>query len=427
VRLYILSMGNENWMRTVEYQCKNQLLFFSVLLLSAFGYEFIYFIMTVHIYELSKSALNIGIFTTLTFIPRLFSSLMGGISDKHGKERCFAVSAVLIGILMLFMSHVRSMTAIYTIWFIASIFFTVIVNSRGALMAEVVSGDRYRTGNALTLSMLNAAKLLGPLFGGLIIMNSSVKTLFYFIGLVFFSVAICSFQIKTGTPDVPGNKPGFLVLAKQGFRFMAENKTFGMLSSIAFFWRLCLGLQFSLFVIYVKSFLDCSSQQYGFFITLTGLGSIAGSLLGPYIAKRMKPLPLIAGGLGFHYASFRCSWALRELLPVPVHHLFQLCILLLGTGYDAFRQRPHHPARNTGKRLWDGNGPARPARYCINACGKFLYRTIRRGSRVVFSGRGGSAQFIRHFMSGNEKRGRKFVTAGLRQRLSMCRNHYRSK
>ena len=62
---------------------KNQLLFFSAFLLSAFGYEFIYFVMTVHIYDLTRSALNVGIFTALTFIPKLFSSVMGGIVDVY--------------------------------------------------------------------------------------------------------------------------------------------------------------------------------------------------------------------------------------------------------------------------------------------------------------------------------------------------------
>lgn len=175
---------------------KNQLLFFSAFLLSAFGYEFIYFIMTVHIYDLSKNAFNIGIFATLTFIPKLFSSLMGGIADQMGKEKSFVLSAVLTGILMLIMANTTDMNAIYIIWFVASIFFTVIMNARGTLMAEVVPGDRYASGNAVVLSLLNGAKLLGPLIGGLIIMTLNVKLLLYFTGLVYFLVALCAFRIR---------------------------------------------------------------------------------------------------------------------------------------------------------------------------------------------------------------------------------------
>jgi Major Facilitator Superfamily. len=288
----------------IMYKLKNQLLFYMALLLSAFGYEFIYFIMTLHIYELSNSALNVGIFTTLTFIPKLFSSLIGGISDKLGKGKCFAWSAMMIGFLMLFMSNVRDIATIYGIWFIASFFFTVIINTRGTLIAEVISADRYSNGNSIALLMLNAAKLFGPLLGGLIIMYLSITIMFYLTSFVYFSVALCSFFIRTDTAAALENKPSFLTNAKKGFQFMLENKTFGLLAMISFFWRLFLGMQLSLFVIFIKSYLNGTSEEYGFFITVIGLGSIAGSMIGPYITKRIKTFQLIAGGLGLHYASF---------------------------------------------------------------------------------------------------------------------------
>jgi len=282
---------------------KNQLLFFSAFLLSAFGYEFLYFVMTVHIYDLTRSALNVGIFTALTFIPKLFSSVMGGIADRIGKEKSLAISTVLTGILLFFLANVSDMAVFQVIWFLASICFTVIVNARGTLMAEVVSSDRYASGNAVALTLLNSAKLLGPLIGGLIIMTLSIKLLLYVTGMVYLLVALFSFAIRV-EKSATAARPGFLANAKQGFQFMQEHKVFGLITSISFFWRLFLGLQLSLFVIYVKSYLNCTSEQYGFFVTLVGAGSIVGSLFGPYVATRIKPARLIAGGLSLHYASF---------------------------------------------------------------------------------------------------------------------------
>lgn len=282
---------------------KNQLLFFSAFLLSAFGYEFLYFVMTVHIYDLTRSALNVGIFTALTFIPKLFSSVMGGIADKIGKEKSLAISAVLTGVLLFFMANVSDMAVFQVIWFLASICFTVIVNARGTLMAEVVSSEQYASGNAVSLTLLNSAKLLGPLIGGLIIMTQSIQLLLYVTGAVYLLVALFALAIRVENRAASA-KPGFLANVKKGFQFMLEHKVFGLITSIAFFWRLFLGLQLSLFVIYVKSYLNCTSEQYGFFVTLVGAGSIVGSLLGPYAAARVKPVRLIAGGLSLHYASF---------------------------------------------------------------------------------------------------------------------------
>jgi len=285
------------------YKHINLVMFLSALLFSAFGYEFIFFIMTLHIYDLSKNALNVGIFTALTFIPRLFSSLMGGLADKLGKRKCLTFSAVMISILLLLMSYTADIRLIYAVWFIASIFLTFIVNVRGALMAEIVSQEKYTSGNATVLSLLNAAKLLGPLLGGFIVSLYHTKPLIFFTCIVYLLVAVFSACIRV-TGKAAGSRASFFDNAKKGFRFMLENRVFGLLASIAFFWRLFLGMQLSLFVIYIKSYLAGTSEQYGVFITVMGIGSIAGSLLGPYAAKRVDPMRLIASGLGLHYISF---------------------------------------------------------------------------------------------------------------------------
>ena len=256
-----------------------------------------------HIYDLSKNALNVGIFTALTFIPRLFSSLMGGLADKLGKRKCLTFSAVMISILLLLMSYTADIRLIYAVWFIASIFLTFIVNVRGALMAEIVSQEKYTSGNATVLSLLNAAKLLGPLLGGFIVSLYHTKPLIYFTCIVYLLVAVFSACIRV-TGKAAESWVSFFDNAKKGFRFMLENRVFGLLASIAFFWRLFLGMQLSLFVIYIKSYLAGTSEQYGVFITVMGIGSIAGSLLGPYAAKRVDPMRLIAAGLGLHYISF---------------------------------------------------------------------------------------------------------------------------
>ncbi len=282
----------------------NQLLFFSALLLSAFGYEFIYFIMTLHIYDLSSSALNIAIFSSLTVIPKLFSNLIGGLSDKIGKSVCLSFSAVMVCILLLTMSVVSDIRLIYGIWFAASFFFTAILNARGALMAEIVSREHYTHGNALALTLLNIARLLGPLLGGFIIMHLNIKVLLYFTCFVYLTVAACAFLIRTVTGNAGNGQPVFLENVKKGFGFILEDQVLRLLASIAFLWRIFLGMQLSLFVILIKTELHGTSAQYGIFVTLMGAGCIAGSLLGPYVSGRMNLYRLISVGLGFHYASF---------------------------------------------------------------------------------------------------------------------------
>jgi len=317
-------------------------LFFTALALSAFGYEFIFFIMTVHLYDLSKSALSIGVFTTLTFVPRLFSSLMGGLADRFGKGRCFSWSALAVTVLLFMMSRTSDIGQIDAIWFVMSFFLTFVVNTRGSLMAEIVASEHYASGNALSLALLNGAKLVGPLLGGFISMIVDISLLQYFTCLIYLLTGLTATGIRS-TKWEHRNAPGFLRNAANGFRFMRENRAFRLMTAIGFFWRLFLGLQISLFVIYVKDFLACSNTQYGIFTALIGVGSIAGSLMGPAVAKRLSPSLLIRAGLSLHYASFIafgfCSSFPAALLLVFTSYLIFYTTLV---GLHSVRDRITH-------------------------------------------------------------------------------------
>lgn len=277
--------------------------FFSSLLLSAFGYEFIFFVMTVHLYGLSKNALSIGIFTTLTFVPRLFSSLLGGLADRFGKGSCLSLSALALVVLFHLMSRTSDIETVYALWCVAGFFLTLIVNARGALMAEIVTGERYASGNALSLALLNGAKLLAPLLGGLVSASTDIASLLHFTCLIYLLTAVAAIRIDSAAQQ-RRNDAGFLHNAARGFKFMRENRVFARMAAIAFCWRLFLGLQTSLFVVYAKDTLQCSDGQYGVFAALIGIGSVTGSALGPFVAKRLRPAPLIRWGLSLHYASF---------------------------------------------------------------------------------------------------------------------------
>jgi DHA3 family macrolide efflux protein-like MFS transporter len=89
-----------------------------------------------------------------------------------------------------------------------------------------------------------------------------------------------------------------------GITSIANDHSLRYLALIAICWRLFLGLQISLFVVYVQSYFSLGSAAFGLFLTCAGLGSIAGSIIGPLIVKRMEPAKLIMWGMGAHYLTF---------------------------------------------------------------------------------------------------------------------------
>ena len=287
---------------------RNAVIFGLAFLLSAFGYEFMVFVMTVHIYDLTGSAMNVGLFTALTFLPRLFSPYYGSIADRYPRGRIFSVAAmgIALGVLLVAGSHGIAWT--YTIWFFVSILLMTVMNVRPAIMTEILPKDNYLHGNAIMLVSLNAARLAAPLIGGVVALKWNIALLLHLTAVVYVAAALLGVATRVATPDQGSYRPVNAVFAhmREGARYILADRELRYLGTVAFLWRLCLSCQLPLFVVYVKQFLGKGSEGYGIFMTMAGVGSVLGSVLGPRLAATFDRRKLIVWGLASHYISFAC-------------------------------------------------------------------------------------------------------------------------
>lgn len=283
---------------------QNVVTFSLTYLLSTFGYEFIFFIMTVHVYDLTQNALNVSIFTVLTFIPKFFAPFYGAIADRYQRQWVLGGTALVTAGLMFCLSLTRAVELIYLLWFLISVALTLIANVRGSLFAEVLPTQNYQTGNSIMLILSNSARLLAPLLGGAATLLVQREFLFYGVALIYITAAVLSMFIKPISrlePAARASTPGDW---SAGFQYIKNNKAIKYLVAVGFLWRLFLGLQVSLWIIYIKSFLNGNDAQYGYFMTLIGLGSVLGSLLGAWASKKFRLKRMIILGLSLHYATF---------------------------------------------------------------------------------------------------------------------------
>jgi MFS family permease len=282
--------------------------------LSAFGYEFMTFVMTVYIYDLTGSARKVGLFIACALLARLFSPYYGSLIDRYRRGIVFFAAAIVtaVGVCLIAANHEIVWT--YSIWFLVSVAAMVIMNVRTAIMNDVMPKGNYLRGNAVMLIALNIAKLLAPLAGGVIASRSSVSSLLYFTAVVYVVAAVLG--LATNLPPVGdgGRRSAAKVLAhmREGLAYLLSNRDLRYLGTLGFLWRLCVGLQVSLFVVYVKEFLGRGSDGYGIFMTLIGAGSVVGSLVGPRIASRFDPRKVVFVGLIAHYASFAVLGLTRD-------------------------------------------------------------------------------------------------------------------
>lgn len=273
-------------------------------LMSAFGFEFIFFGMTIYVYEVSQSAFKVGAFAALTFLPRLFASFYGIVADQYSRAKAFAWSTAITGCLITLLVVNSSISWIYVIWLLISVFLTFIFNVRTTLMTEIMSQDSYLRGNSLVLILLNLAKVSAPVLAGAISAAFGITSLFYCTGIIYLLAALFCTRIKLATVTPVIKERHMITNLKDALQYMKKNPDVKFLLTVGILWRLFVGLQVSLFVIYVKAYLAGSDTDYGIFMAIIGVGSILGSLLGPWLVKRVQYSSVIFWGMSLHYASF---------------------------------------------------------------------------------------------------------------------------
>jgi DHA3 family macrolide efflux protein-like MFS transporter len=300
-------------------ESRNVVIFGLAFLLSAFGYEFMVFVMTVHIYDLTGSAMKVGLFTALTFLPRLFSPYYGSLADRYPRGRIFSAAAMGIALGIFFVAGSSGIAWTYTIWFFISVLLMTIVNVRPAIMAEILPKDNYLHGNAVMLVSLNAARLAAPLIGGVVAMKWNVSLVLHLTAVVYVAAALLGLVTRLAPPAPGASRATGAVFAhmREGARYVLADRELRYLGTVAFLWRLCLSCQLPLFVVYVKQFLGKGSDGYGIFMTMAGVGSVLGSVLGPRIAGKFDRRRLILWGLAAHYVTF-ASLGISRSFPVSL-------------------------------------------------------------------------------------------------------------
>lgn len=306
---------------------RNIVYFLLAYLLSAFGFEFIFFGMTIYVYEVSQSAFEVGIFTALTFLPRLFASFYGIVADQYSRKKVFAWVTAITGCLVTLMVFNSSIIWIDLIWLLISVLLTFVFNVRTALMTEIMSQDNYLRGNSMVLILLNSAKVCSPVLAGAATATFGITSLFYCTGMIYFLSALFCTRIRSTAVSTLKKEQKIMTDLKEALQYMRKNSDVKFLLTIGVLWRLFLGLQVSLFVIYIKSYLSGSDTDYGLFMTVIGIGSILGSLVGPWLVKRAPYSSVIFWGLSLHYASF----ILLGLL-----HNFYSALIIVFLGYIVF-------------------------------------------------------------------------------------------
>lgn len=237
------------------------------------------------VYQLTGSALLLGVVGFVSLIPSLLlSPYAGSLVDRHDRYRILVITQLasmmqagaLAGIIF-FGYH--NILLIIILSLIQGVINAFDMTCRQSLMVEMVD-DKEDLPNAIALNstMVNFARIAGPAVAGIIL--SAFGTDICFIGnfLSYIPVLICLFMMRLNVSVIGKSEKSIWTELEEGFKYVSGDKD---LSSMI----LVLGMS-SLFVMpfntlmpmFAKDIFNGDARTFSWFESAAGLGSILSAI-----------------------------------------------------------------------------------------------------------------------------------------------------
>jgi predicted MFS family arabinose efflux permease len=253
---------------------------------------------------LTSSPLLLGLIGTLQFSPiLLFSIVSGALADRLPKKRLLIVTqavlggqALLLGALV-YVGHVEY-------WHVAVLATGVgLANvldgpARQSLVAEMVGRADVSSAISLNSACFNAARIVGPSIGGLVIARYGVAPAFLMNAVGFvIAIAMMSTLRSRGLPQ-PGSGGSVGQEILTGLRYVWRTREMVLALGLCVMVSFCV-FNFTIYVpLVVRTVLGLGAEGFGFLMAALGVGAVSGALaLGMAGPRPPRPLMFVAAAL----------------------------------------------------------------------------------------------------------------------------------
>ena len=280
-------------------------------LLSVAGDQLARVAMTVLVYDRTHSALWTALTYAVTFLPWVIGGLaLSGLADRLPRRRvmvtCDIARMVLVG-LMALVSLGGSATA--TLWIMVGLLFIVTLldspfkSARSAMMPDILTGERYVLGTAVTQTTLQVGMVAGFALGGLVVAWVGVRAALLLDAATFAASAVLvRFWVRDRPAAVrtAAGRPGPLAEISAGVRLVFGDRTLRTLMLLGWlvaFYVVPMGLAApyaasfrTSLAIPISTGLVFAAGPFG-----TALGAVVFGRLTPQAARRRWMGPLAVG------------------------------------------------------------------------------------------------------------------------------------
>lgn len=254
------------------------------------------------IFELSGSALELGVLGAAAALPNILMTLAGGvIADRFDKRRILMVTSLTTAGLLALLAWLDAsgMVAVWQVLTIAALISTITGLDwpvRVSLYPQLIERPAFMSAVALNSFIWQATRMAIPAAGGILIAATDTAMVFALGALGFLTM----FVVIAGIPIVhtPTATGSAWSQVGEGVRYIWHEPLFRWLIFITFV-GMFFSQSYNQIMPVFAHLLDSGETGFGYLLSAGGVGSVVGTLLigGVHRQRRLGLLMLAAGGL----------------------------------------------------------------------------------------------------------------------------------
>jgi MFS family permease len=265
--------------------------------ISNLGSSFTLFALPLLVYQLTGSALNLGLMTAVEFLPYvLFGLVLGAWADRVDRKHMMiltdvARAAIIASIPLLAGLDLLVVWWIYAVGFISSTLKICFDAGEFAAVPSLVGKDDLIKANGRIQASYSAAFFLGPLLAGALLVLMPVQTILLFDALSFLASAL-ALALVTGSFNVEGADKKTLATLREdvveGLRYVLSHPVLRNISIMMALINFLAATTHSQLVLFAKERLGASDSQVGLLYSAGALGVAVLSLAADPVRKRLS-------------------------------------------------------------------------------------------------------------------------------------------
>ena len=292
--------------------------------ISNLGSSFTQWAVPILVYQLTHSAVNLGIATAATFLPYLmFGLLIGAWMDRVDRKRAMIAldwlnSIVIFSIPLVATFGHLTVWWIYAVTFLQSTIFIAFSAGEFAAIPSLVSTDDLVTANGRIQATFSAAQVVGPLLAGALLSVFSITWVMAFDAGSFVVSAISLSLIRGSfnpSRETPKEATTILHDVREGLRYVLSHPVLRNISLMMALINFVTASTFAELVLFADQRLDASKRQIGLLFAAGSAGVVVTGLLAGRLRKRFSFTALamtslmLMGLCTIVFAGMRWFWA----------------------------------------------------------------------------------------------------------------------